>query len=280
MILFKWLNADDLDIKVPFKFTDSEREILIKKFNIPTIKSILDGSYHMPNGYTFSLNNEDEALDALIELEADHDEEDTFNYNSIQNKLLRDLFLKKGYDGIVYYNEYEGTGNSYIAFNSNQVKSIHNIKPTNSNNINENKNKLALRKSLFEHDSDKDKNDNNSNELDSEGNSISIEQSNFFKDSKIRDSSGKLLLVYHGTNVNFDEFKKERNDGSRTRVQSFWFSSSSDIASTYHNNSGKVLSGYLNIKNPFIYDCKNSMWSRIPVNNKLLDLLQRTDNPY
>lgn len=132
------------------------------------------------------------------------------------------------------------------------------------------KRKLKLNESLFE----------DMDEIDSEGNTLSEQQVKFFKDSKIRDNSGKLLLVYHGTNVNFDEFKKERNDGSRIRVQSFWFSSSSDIASTYHNNSGKVLSGYLNIKNPFIYDCKNSMWSRIPVNNKLLDLLQRTDNPY
>ena len=132
------------------------------------------------------------------------------------------------------------------------------------------KRRLKLNESLFE----------SINEVDSDGNELSEQQVKFFKDSKIRDNSGKLLLVYHGTNVNFDEFKKERNDGSRTRVQSFWFSSSSDIASTYHNNSGKVLSGYLNIKNPFIYDCKNSTWSKIPVNNKLLDLLQRTDNPY
>ena len=73
------------------------------------------------------------------------------------------------------------------------------------------KRKLKLNESLFE----------DVNEIDSEGNTLSEQQVKFFKDSKIRDNSGKLLLVYHGTNVNFDEFKKERNDGSRTRVQSF-----------------------------------------------------------
>ena len=122
--------------------------------------------------------------------------------------------------------------------------------------------------------------ENKDQELDSNGNQLSIEQASFFKNSKIRDNSGKLLVCYHGTNVDFTEFKKERNDGSRTRVQSFWFTSNNDVAYTYHNNSGRILAGYLNIKHPFIYDAKGCRWSKIEVDNTLLDLLKKTNGSY
>ena len=134
--------------------------------------------------------------------------------------------------------------------------------------------KLSSEEDLYESQ------ENEGQELDSDGNQLSIEQVSFFKNSKIRDSSGKLLVCYHGTNVDFTEFKKERNDGSRTRIQSFWFTSNNDVAYTYHNNSGRILAGYLNIENPFIYDAKGCTWSKIEVDNALLDLLKKTNSSY
>jgi len=34
--------------------------------------------------------------------------------------------MSKGYDGFIYDNAFEGSGKSYIAFNSNQIKSVDN----------------------------------------------------------------------------------------------------------------------------------------------------------
>ena len=46
-----------------------------------------------------------------------------------------------------------------------------------------------------------------SNEYDSEGNQLSVKQAEFFKNSKVRDSQGRLLVCYHGTkNPGFTEF--------------------------------------------------------------------------
>jgi hypothetical protein len=35
-----------------------------------------------------------------------------------------DIFIENGYDGLIYDNQYEGYGDSYIVFNENQIKSI------------------------------------------------------------------------------------------------------------------------------------------------------------
>ena len=48
----------------------------------------------------------------------------------------------------------------------------------------------------------------NALDLDSEGNQLTEAQQEFFKDSKVRDSKGRLLVMYHGTTANFNTFKK------------------------------------------------------------------------
>ena len=45
-------------------------------------------------------------------------------------------------------------------------------------------------------------------EVDSEGNTLTEDQQELFKDSKVRDSKGRLLVMYHGTTANFNTFKK------------------------------------------------------------------------
>jgi len=66
------------------------------------------------------------------------------DYNSEESRLLRSLIKKRRYDGIIYYNNFEDVSAntsigelSYIAFDPNQIKSITNKTPTNSDNINE-----------------------------------------------------------------------------------------------------------------------------------------------
>lgn len=88
---------------------------------------------------------------------------------------------------------------------------------------------------------------------DSEGNELSQQQQEFFKDSKVRDKRGNLKVMYHGTpNGTFTVF----NDGT-------YFTENKEYADLYQNpgasmlsvkktaNAPKTYEVYLNIKKPF-----------------------------
>lgn len=87
--------------------------------------------------------------------------------------------------------------------------------------------------------------------------SLSQNQENFFKDSKIRDANGDLMPVYHGTNQDFNQFedsKIQKADLGR----GFYFTDNKDIANNYaeiraneRGGKGKVMETFLNVKNPF-----------------------------
>jgi hypothetical protein len=64
----------------------------------------------------------------------------------------------------------------------------------------------------------------------SNGEKLSKEQAEFFKDSKVRDAEGNLLVMYHGTNTpNFTVFDPQK---ARDKT-SLFFTSDSDVASSY-----------------------------------------------
>lgn len=131
-----------------------------------------------------------------------------------------------------------------------------------------------------------------SNEQDSMGNILTPAQSTFFKNSKVRDNQGKLLVCYHGTkNAGFEEFLpkdfvgelhykfgennvncfttakenamgysgysiKHMPDGSRTEPEPYDF-----IPNEYGKKSG-VYAVYLNITNPLIVDPDDSLYNK------------------
>lgn len=90
---------------------------------------------------------------------------------------------------------------------------------------------------------------------DSDGNTLTPEQAEFFRDSKVRDESGKLLVVYHGVknpvmeiadkevrfSPSFSEF-----DVSKQIEPGAWFTPDKEYAKGY----GQPVPFYLNIKNP------------------------------
>lgn len=80
----------------------------------------------------------------------------------------------------------------------------------------------------------------------------SVELEKWFGDSKVIDNNGKPLIVYHGTNMKFDRFDKNKI-GSSTRiiVNGFFFTDSKKVASKFGT---KVISVYLSIKNPTVID--------------------------
>ena len=86
---------------------------------------------------------------------------------------------------------------------------------------------------------------------DSNGNTLSKEQQEFFKDSKVRDESGNLRVVYHGTDADFTVFDADKDltgekyyfAASRTWVKKLF------KEEKYHDPKN-IMRVYLNIKNP------------------------------
>ena len=95
--------------------------------------------------------------------------------------------------------------------------------------------------------------ENQNNTVDSQGKQLSKEQQEYFKDSKVRDESGRLLVVYHGSNNTFDNFSTEYFNKNETMGdyvgEGFFFTKNKNTALKYGNN---VKSVYLDIKNPLI----------------------------
>lgn len=102
---------------------------------------------------------------------------------------------------------------------------------------------------------------------DNQGRTLTKEQQEYFKDSKVRDEEGRLLEVYHGTDSGgFTVFEaKESKNGEKNIEGGFWFTKNKELAKDYSGNkeTSKVYSSYLNIKNPYIIDANNQNWYNI-----------------
>ena len=83
---------------------------------------------------------------------------------------------------------------------------------------------------------------------DSQGRTLSEGQQEYFKDSKVRDSKGNLLVMYHGTNSRFFTFNMSKR-GSNGAIYGvgYYFISDKDSAKSYGKN---IIKAYLNIKKP------------------------------
>ena len=95
---------------------------------------------------------------------------------------------------------------------------------------------------------------------DSLGNELSAEQAEFFKDSKVRDDNGNLLVVYHGTNNEFYTFDKTKIKIDNLG-RGFYLVDKKSIAESYarrrtqeRGGKEKVLAAYINAKKPFNTD--------------------------
>lgn len=94
-------------------------------------------------------------------------------------------------------------------------------------------------------------------ELDSEGNALTQEQTDFFADSEVRNDDGELIPVYHKTTESFTVFQRGKlgketlgnaDDASlaATSLIGHWFSDSENTPFM-----GNAMKTYLNIKNPY-----------------------------
>lgn len=164
---------------------------------------------------------------------------DNFSAESIQEFAVKQMNTRdyakrakeQGYDGVIfknihdnggYSNGSEGASTVAIAFESNQIKSVANEKPTSDPDI---------RYSLS---------------TDTQGRELTEEQKSYFKDSKIVDENGNLKVMYHGTEAEFNVFDIKKARASGTYGKGFYFTDSISHAGTY----GKEITAYLNITNP------------------------------
>lgn len=85
---------------------------------------------------------------------------------------------------------------------------------------------------------------------DSEGNALTEQQAEYFKDSKVRDENGNLLVVYHGSPSKFNEFSYQfMNTNGNAHGRGFYFTEDKTFAEGYRKgDDGQLLKGYLNIE--------------------------------
>lgn len=129
----------------------------------------------------------------------------------------REYLESQGYDGV------NNSGEEYIAFSPEQIKRVDNLIPTSDPDI-----RYSLKST------------------DSQGRELTQEQLEFFKDSKVVDEDGHLLVVYHGTpRGGFTQFRTD---------EGAYFTTDRDYAALYTRGDGEgseIYEGYLNITNPF-----------------------------
>lgn len=104
--------------------------------------------------------------------------------------------------------------------------------------------------------------------VDSLGNQLSQEQINYFKNSKVRDKDGNLIVCYHGTpNPGFKEFnpKDSKSQFGKYKFDKYnvnYFTTDKKSATSYTEigieENDNVYACYLNIVNPFIVDNKTT----------------------
>ena len=168
-------------------------------------------------------------------------------------------------------------GNSTFVNNSiaHKNKSVKSDTATNSN-MQKSKNN-TIKKS--------DRIDTNVVATDNQGRQLSKQQQEYFKDTKVRDEDGNLLVMYHGTKDVFTIFKNGKNKyDSGFAGEGFYFTSDYKSAQDYSNwkkgNDNfvpKVMSVYIDAKKPLIIgDFSNGIKTAV---GEKLGIEFKTKNP-
>jgi len=82
----------------------------------------------------------------------------------------------------------------------------------------------------------------------------------WFGKSKVVDSGGEPLVVYHGTMSAFDTFDPQHTGKNTWQKVGFSFSSDLRTAATYGN---VILPVYLSLQNPLVIDAKGNYWRHL-----------------
>ena len=102
---------------------------------------------------------------------------------------------------------------------------------------------------------------------DADGNVLTDGQMEYFKNSQARDGQGRLVPVYHTTNMGgFTIFDPSYSEDRR----SIFFTDSEAISKTYGTKDSRTTyECYLNLENPLIVDADYNAWDRIPITRQV-----------
>ena len=111
-------------------------------------------------------------------------------------------------------------------------------------------------------------------EFDSVGNELTIEQSEFFKNSVVRNQTGRLIVCYHGSD-NDRRYDTIDTNKSSYSTPSSYFSDSLSFAISFsqrYEGNGNVYECYLNITNPLFIDARGKDFYSVPLNGESLHI--------
>ena len=168
----------------------------------------------------------------------------TGKYVENKDEMLKkyvDKLKQEGYDGIVIKNTsfdsrfFGEHNNQHLVFDSEQVKSAEPVTYDDNGNV------IPLSERF------NTQNDDIRYSLkDSEGKTLTEAQQEYFKDSKVRDENGNLLVMYQGAREDFTVFDRKKSSYANLYGRGFYFTKSESHASQY----GDTRAYYLNIKHP------------------------------
>ncbi|MEG2138262.1 MAG: hypothetical protein RRY64_06310, partial [Oscillospiraceae bacterium] len=148
-------------------------------------------------------------------------ETDIFNgHPSEFRQAVRDAL---GYDGVQI--NFENGEKHFVSWFPNQIK--HATENSGAFSKKDNRIKFSLK-------------------ADSEGKSLTVGQREYFKDSKVVDSSGQLRVMYSGGSDDFTVFDRKKSSYANLYGRGFYFTDSESHAKQY----GNPRAYYLNIVNP------------------------------
>lgn len=120
---------------------------------------------------------------------------------------------------------------------------------------------------------------------DSQGRELSESQREYFKDSVVRDSQGRLKVVYHGSTADFNEFSLQYLGTNGTAEgYGFYFTDNREIAEGYSRGTeaqrhqganGRLYEVYLDIKKPLSND--SVTMTRAEFRRFLMEMNQKVD---
>ena len=175
-----------------------------------------------------------------------------YQYDDNGNKTdkVEDFFWKVLTDRRMYDNNGKYLAQKVVALNDTTTNTVTGFAKNNQGREYDKAKAEALAKKIAGEQYSSQETD-----LDSDGNRLSAEQMEFFKDSVVRDAKGKLLVVYHGTpNGSTTIFDKAKTSEINDMGQGIYFSTNKGDASSYMGKSRnkKLYSTYVNIKAPFV----------------------------
>ena len=196
---------------------------------------------NITNPYQYYSSDKDYIVDMLEKSGYKYDKEfvENYDYGWLEDDDLMDVFLPHAVKGANAYSVFSDmlqkagfdgvwAGSEIVAFEPEQIKLTSNKKPTSDPDI-----RYSLKAS--------------------NGYKLSEAQAEYFKDSKVRDENGNLLVMYHGTpNASFTEFHSSSYfTQNKEYAKNYVHVAASSNGVKKNNSNPDVYEVYLNITKPF-----------------------------